>query len=218
MVITIWCLETQQLENPDVIQPVKISFGLSKHKRLPCIKINEYAIWPWEYSEYKKIENLKLALTPIGIGVTKELLQSGYLYLPKFSLVNKTVLDIGACCGESASIFFKAGAKKVVCIEPNADRVKYIEFNRSNLGWDLEIVPEKAKPEHILKTNPDLIKCDIEGYEMDLIDYLPKYPCILEVHNQWIHDRFAARGFNEITPPDPMLGMCLMANKSFLAP
>lgn len=54
---------------------------------------------------------------------------------------------------------------------------------------------------------------------MDLIDYLPKYPCVLEVHNYWIRDRFAERGFNEITPPDPMLGERLMANKRrFLTP
>jgi hypothetical protein len=210
---------TQQLEKPQATQeiaPVKITFGISKRKRLPCFKFNNQPFWPWEYSQYKEIENLKLALTPTGIIVTKEMLRSGHHYLPKFSLKDKVVLDIGACCGESAYIFLKAGAKKVICIEPADDRIKYLEFNKKNLGWNVDIIPEKAKPKHILESNPDVIKCDIEGYEMDLIDYLPKYPCVLEVHNYWIRDRFAERGFNEITPPEPMLGECLMANKSFL--
>jgi hypothetical protein len=213
-------LITQQLEEDETLQiaPVKISLGLSKQKRLPCLKVNNQAIWPWEYSQYKEVENLKLALTQIGLQVTKEMLRDGHLYLPKFSLKGKTVLDIGACCGESANIFLKAGAKKVVCIEPNLNRVKYIEFNKKNLGWNVDVIPEKAAPKHIIETSPDLIKCDIEGYEMDLIDYLPKYPCVLEVHNYWIRDKFAERGFHELIPPDPMLGQCLMGNKAFLTP
>jgi hypothetical protein len=152
----------------------------------------------------------------LGIEAAKEMLQFGYLYLPKFNLKGKVVLDIGACCGESAAIFLKAGAKKVVCIEPDAETVNYLEFNRKNLNWNINIIAEKAKPQHILSSHPDLIKCDIEGYEMDLIDYLPKYPCVLEVHNRWIRDRFAERGFNEIMPPNSVLGVCLMANKEFL--
>jgi hypothetical protein len=126
------------------------------------------------------------------------------------------VLDIGACCGESAQVFFKAGAKKVICIEPDLQRVKYIDFNRKNLGWNAEIIAEKAKPRHIVECKPDLIKCDIEGYEMDLIDYLGDYPCVLEVHNHWIREKFAERGFKNVNAPNStMLGMCLMANDGF---
>ena len=165
--------------------------------------------------QYKEIENQNLALTPTGVCITKEMLHSGHLYLPKFSLKNKTVLDIGACCGETANIFLKAGAKKVICIEPNFNSINYLDFNTRNLGWNVDIIPEKANPKHIIEAKPDLIKCDIEGYEMDLIDYLPNYPCVLEVHNHWIRDRFAERGFKELTIPNPMLGECLMANAAF---
>ena len=202
----------------DELSPVKITVGLSNRKHLPFLKIGGLIFWPWEFLEYKKIESLKLALTPTGVKMAKEMLRSGHYYLPKFSLVGKTVLDIGACCGESADIYLKAGAKKVICIEPDPERVKHIEFNKKNLGWNVDIIPEKARPEHILDAKPDLIKCDIEGYEMDLIDYLPNYPCVLEVHNYWIRERFAEKGFIDITPPDPMLGECLMANKDFQCP
>jgi len=174
------------------------------------------AIWPWEYLQYKEIENQNLALTPTGVFITKEMLHAGHLYLPKFSLKGKTVLDLGACCGETANIFLKAGAKKVICVEPNINSINCLDFNRQNLGWNVDIIPEKATPKHIIEEKPDLIKCDIEGYEMDLIDYLPNYPCVLEVHNYWIRDRFAERGFRELTRPDPMLGECLMANNDFL--
>jgi predicted RNA methylase len=93
------------------------------------------------------------------------MLCSGYLYLPKFSLENKTVLDIGACCGETANIYLKAGAKKVICIEPDHERLKCLDFNRANLCWNVEVISEKANPKHIIESKPDLIKCDIEGYE-----------------------------------------------------
>ena len=206
---------TKEKVKPQKIEPLKITVGLSRQKHLPCFKVYDHAIWPWEYTKYKEIENQNLALTPTGVLATKEMLLCGHLYLPKFSLKDKTVLDIGACCGETANIFLKAGAKKVICIEPNINRIRYIDFNKRNLGWNVDIIPEKANPKHIIETKPDLIKCDIEGYEMDLIDYLPNYPCVLEVHNYWIRDRFAERGFKELTKPDPMLGECLMANDAF---
>jgi hypothetical protein len=196
---------------------MKISLGLSR-KHIPCIKVNDEGIWLWQYPQYRKLKKLNLALTKTGIFTALELIERGYLYLPKFGLEGKTVLDIGACCGESADIYLKAGAKKVICIEPDADRVRYIQFNAKNLGWNVEVIAEKATTEHILKANPDLIKCDIEGYEMDLIDYLAKYPCVLEVHNYWIRERFTERGFRELTEPESMLGVCLMANEAFLSP
>lgn len=200
---------------PQKIEPFKIKIGLSGQKHLPCFKVSTKAIWPWQLMEYKKIEKQKLALTPTGIAVSIEMLRCGYLYLPKFSLKGKTVLDIGACCGETANIFLKAGAKKVICIEPDANRIRHLDFNKYNLRWNVEIIPEKANPRHIVETNPDLIKCDIEGYEIDLINYLPNYPCVVEVHNHWIRERFAKRGFRELTKPDPMIGSCLMANNAF---
>lgn len=212
---------TQQLDTnvkescAQKIESLRIKVGLSKKKHLPCLKVYGQAIWPWEYVKYKQLEKQKLALTPTGISMTKEMLECGYLYLPHFSLQGKTVLDIGACCGETANIFLNAGANKVICIEPNMDRVKCLDFNRKNLGWNVEIIPEKASPKHIIGTDPDLIKCDIEGYEMDLIDLLPNYPCVLEVHNHWIHERFAEKGFKNLTPSDNMLGQCLMANDAF---
>jgi 2-polyprenyl-3-methyl-5-hydroxy-6-metoxy-1,4-benzoquinol methylase len=43
-------------------------------------------------------------------------------YLPRFNLAGKTVLDIGAGCGETAAFYFDHGAEKVVAVE--LDQVK----------------------------------------------------------------------------------------------
>lgn len=195
------------------VEPFKVTFGLSRRLHVPSFKACGYAIYPWEYFKYRKIAKRNLALTRTGVDVALELEKIGHLYLPPFELKGKTVMDIGACCGESAAIFYEAGAKKVIAIEIDPERIECLEFNRRNRGWDMDVITEYASPRHIQEANPDFIKCDIEGYEMDLIDELPKYPCIVEVHNYWIENRFREKGFKRITEPaDTMLGMCLMSN------
>jgi len=43
------------------------------------------------------------------------------LYLPRHSIEGKVVLDVGAGCGETAALFLAAGARSVVCVEPNRE-------------------------------------------------------------------------------------------------
>jgi hypothetical protein len=63
-----------------------------------------------------------------------------------------------------------------------------------------------------------VIKCDCEGYEMVIIDHIPpEVPAVIESHCWWITDQFKKKGFRIISKPDPMLGICLMANFQPLA-
>ena len=133
-------------------------------------------------------------------------------YVPTGGVKGKTVLDIGACCGGTAELFFDNGAAKVIAIERDPERVKMLRHNAEKLGWNIEILPREFRLED-LEIPRDFTKADIEGYEMQLLEAADKIgPCSLEAHNWYVHDRFKAIGFRELTPPDPMMGQCVMGN------
>jgi len=79
-------------------------------------------------------------------------------YLPHKSLAGKTVLDLGAGCGETAQFYLNHGASRVVCIEPES---KSLEYLRKNFGKDPRVV--------IVSDFIDHIKMDIEGAEEGMI-------------------------------------------------
>lgn len=82
-------------------------------------------------------------------------------YLPNFSLQGKTVLDVGAGCGETAFLYFLHGARKVVAVEPNTDAVECLIENVAINKWNVEIIPEPFKLEH-LEIQHDFMKMDGE--------------------------------------------------------
>jgi FkbM family methyltransferase len=59
---------------------------------------------------------------------------------------HKTVLDIGGCVGETAVLFTRRGANKVIIYEPVAEHHKYIEINCSANGVNAEIHQEGVGP------------------------------------------------------------------------
>ncbi len=75
-------------------------------------------------------------------------------YLP----VGRTVLDLGAGCGETAQFYLNHGAEKVICIEPNPECLRLLH---QNFDGDDRI--------HIVNAKIDSIKCDIEGSEKDMV-------------------------------------------------
>jgi SAM-dependent methyltransferase len=79
-------------------------------------------------------------------------------YLPSKSLVGKTVLDLGAGCGETAQFFLNHGASRVVCVEPNST---WLEYLQKNFGNDPRV--------EIVSDFIDHIKMDIEGGEEGMI-------------------------------------------------
>ena len=48
----------------------------------------------------------------------------------------------------------------------------------------------------------DLIKMDIEGYEIELLPYLDEIniDIVVETHSQYITDKFIEKGFNYVSP------------------
>ncbi len=75
-------------------------------------------------------------------------------YLP----VGKTVLDLGAGCGETAQFYLNHGAEKVISIEADSSCYDKLCANFVN---DNRVIPILA---HL-----DSIKCDIEGGERDMV-------------------------------------------------
>ena len=113
----------------------------------------------------------------------RELLDWYRFYLPGFSLKGKTVLDAGAGCGESAAFYFFYGAKRVIAIEKDPAMRPYLEQNAADNGWDMEIIIDEFRPEH-LDIHRDWTKIDIEGGE-SVLESCPKDslgPCTIEMH------------------------------------
>lgn len=171
--------------------------GFSRRKYLPVLNLNfsNYTFPFWDYNIVKTIERSKLKLNDAGIGAFHEVLKIGKYYLPPFSLEGLVVLDLGACCGETAWYFLQHGARKVICIECEPERIAILEENKRNLKLNIEVIGEKFAPEH-LSIRHDFIKCDIEGGEIDLLPFTSTLkPCVLEVHGKYLVEEFGKRGF-----------------------
>jgi len=75
-------------------------------------------------------------------------------YLP----VGKTVLDVGAGCGETAFFYLNHGAKHVICVEPPGEALQML---KKNFGGDSRVT--------VVESSVDMIKSDIEGAELDAV-------------------------------------------------
>ena len=104
------------------------------------------------------------------------------LYLPR-SLLGKTVLDVGAGCGETAFFYIYHGAKRVVCIESDTLACKLIRVNRQRLNLNVEIICSKFNLDHLYIPH-DFMKMDIEGGESLLLGWHGKLQeCVIETHD-----------------------------------
>jgi precorrin-6B methylase 2 len=124
-------------------------------------------------------------------------LPDGY-YDPPFDLAGKTVLDVGATCGEVSYYYQKKfHAAKSVCIEADTKAVEHL--NKNTQFMNVEVVPEYFSIEHLQRFKYDFIKCDVEGSEMILLEYVAKGgvlpPTVIEAHSNWIRDQFQKAGF-----------------------
>lgn len=122
-------------------------------------------------------------------------------YKPPFSLNGKTVLDIGAGCGETAKFFLDSGAEHVICVENNPTCIKYLKTNATK--FPITVVPEAFRNE-MLEIPHDYMKMDIEGYEALLFEGEQinnyKNPCVIEVHNLHLIEKFRKNGFHGDPP------------------
>jgi hypothetical protein len=191
-----------------------LKIGLSRRKHLPVFKIGTVSYPLWEFKYVKRLEGMlsSLVLDDYAREGLTELWQFEKYYLPPFSLRNKTVLDVGACCGETAYFYLKNGASRVICVEPDHERAAIILKNKRRLCMNVEIINDVFRPEHIL-LHHDFLKCDIEGCETALLPLTEELePTVVEVHNDALRKLFEEKGFRVIL--DPHNSLFLMANFS----
>jgi predicted RNA methylase len=120
-------------------------------------------------------------------------------YLPPWSLKGKTVLDVGAGCGETALFYYLHGASRVIAIEPQSSLTHLLRKNIARNNWDMEVV-EGPFQMPMLDWNFDFMKMDGEGCEAQLLtaDSIP--PCAIEVHEKTVVEGLRERFGMDILP------------------
>jgi len=196
---------------------LKVKLGLTRRKKLPAFYILGKAYLPhkalkllWTSRWLKVIEYNDEYTILEGEGNTLKLLNqyTSFLigewdvwkkyYIPHFPLHGKTVLDIGAGCGETAWFWFLHGASRVIAVEPNVKAVECLKENVERNSWNVQIIAEPFSLEH-LKLNYDFMKMDGEGCEELLLSMLRiDKPCVVEVHNNKFLNEFERRGYRKI--------------------
>lgn len=202
------------------IDPLQIRLGLSIRKKLPVFYVGScnYPIW-----QYRQLQAAINAL-PRGTALRGDYFRVWLMeraswlewYLPPFSLEGKTVLDVGAGCGESAAFYIRHGAKKVICIEPDHELLPYLRHNAEIMP--LEIINENFRLNH-LDLPHDFMKMDIEGWEAELLADPGRMhqlkPSAIEIHNCWLLGQFMEQGFycqNTVQQPGTGMGWYIVNN------
>lgn len=183
-----WSLRGRSRLHPflyDIPIPYRVLLQVLKYRRGQEIKIDG-----WRFT------------LDYGIVYLKER-STWFQYLPPGGVKGKIVLDVGAGCGETAKYFLEQGARAVYAVENNQEALTYLRLNAE--GRAIHVEPEAFQPFKQILGQLDLVKLDIEGYEINLLTWLEAYPkanlnIVLEVHSVWMRDRFLELGFTQIRP------------------
>jgi len=174
--------------------PTPIFLFLNQKYRLVAFLTFLWKYWrnviEWDVVEHHdgvtmlKHENDILSLTDLHLGyIMREWRSWRSEYLPDFPLTGKTVLDIGAGCGETAYFFLQSGANRVVAIEPDPIASKLLRENVERNNWNVEVLAVQFGLEHLALAH-DYMKMDGEGCEALLLRYDGKLkPCFIEAHS-----------------------------------
>ena len=203
-------------------------FGLSRRKHLPCIWVGDiYNFPPYRIDVFLKFRGLKCAKTSDG---NIELSKSGLRFVlapeyaslfinefadwdkqynPPFSPTNKTIMDVGAGCGETIFYFALKGCKDFIAIEPNPQNADLIRLNASRNSLNVKIYTDIFRRCH-LDEHFDFMKSDCEGGESILLEPEKCKPVSLEVHGKDLKQKFLKKGFK--IAKDFKNGSCIMRN------
>ena len=112
------------------------------------------------------------------------------------SFQDKVILDLGADWGSTVAFFLKRGAKRVIAVEGIKQRANDLFRNYANHPQVHCLHMMVKTPHHfqhlITKYKPDLVKCDIEGDEQQLLNvprnYVTSVPeWLVETHGDAIY-------------------------------
>ena len=104
---------------------------------------------------------------------------------------DKTVLDIGADRGSTASYFLRNGARFVICVEGDPYKFRQLEANLSSLRSAKAVFKWISSPSDMTEllwiNSADIVKIDVEGAEQYLLGVEPymirQHPeYMIEVH------------------------------------
>jgi len=122
------------------------------------------------------------------------------------SFENKIILDLGADYGSTAYYFLKKGAKKVIAVEDNPKLYELLKLNFKNeqrvITIQTLINNAKQIEDLIIKYNPDIVKVDIEGEEINIlqVDVKKVKEWLIETHSDKnynaLYEWFRKNGFN----------------------
>ena len=158
--------------------------------------------WNWKFVDENvvKIGPYQLELTPYYFELLwREWQAWKNWYLPPWSLKGKTVLDVGAGCGETALFYYYHGAKKVIAVEPQVSLTPLLKRNMDRNRWDMQVVEGRFQPS-MLEWNFDFMKMDGEGCEDLLLKAERIPPCAMEVHERTVLDSLTRRFVLKVLP------------------
>ncbi len=114
----------------------------------------------------------------------------------------KTVLDIGADRGSTASYFLRNGARFVICVEGDPNRYRQLEANLPSLQNAEAIFKWISNPSDIAELlwyYADIVKIDVEGAEQHLLSV---DPCMI-----WLHSEYMIEVHKNIVSLDSMINL-----------
>ncbi len=158
--------------------------------------------WNWKFVDENvvKIGPYQLELTPYYFELLwREWQAWKNWYLPPWSLNGKTVLDVGAGCGETALFYYYHGAKRVIAVEPQTSLTRLLKKNMERNRWDMQVVEGLFQPS-MLEWNVDFMKMDGEGCEDLLLKAERIPPCAIEVHEKAVLDSLTRRFELKVLP------------------
>jgi 2-polyprenyl-3-methyl-5-hydroxy-6-metoxy-1,4-benzoquinol methylase len=226
--------EENQITNSAYMSEVKnkvtVKFGLSRKRHLPVIwvaGITNFRAYRLDvFLKYSGLTLTRIDDKHVAIGnkglkfimleeyaniIITEFINWRRDYKFPSSLTNKTILDIGAGCGETIFYFALQGCRNFIAVEPNTQAADLLRMNGENNSLNIKVYNDIFRTSHLNELF-DFIKCDCEGGESILLEQEISKPIALEVHGLDLIKKFQKKHFKKVTNPNDNSPICIMRN------